>query len=87
MMQLIPGAHALVVTSDGVYSEIPLHFRDNRLYVPVRGGYALIGARYGERWHTSHCKLQVCELMNLRYTADKTGVPHYHETPRVGAEP
>ena len=79
LLTQIDDAMAFVRLPRGVFKQLPLFARGNRVYVPHGGGYVRICADMSDGWATSCPGIKVLDFTPTA-GLDMTGEPSYKET-------
>ena len=76
LFHLIEDAEAIIYQG-GVYKQVKLYHRGERVFIGIGGGFARITAKFGDSWGTSHPKAKVVDISQDVPGLFVTGEPRY----------
>lgn len=62
MFHVIEEATAIIRKPRGIYSQVKMYRRGDRLFVGYGSGYLRITAKFGDSWGTSHPDIKVVDF-------------------------
>lgn len=77
LFSIIEDAFAIVRGKNGVFKQVKIYGRGDRVYVGAAGGFVRVVAKFGESWGTSHPDIKVMEMSACPAISHKTQEPRY----------